>query len=533
MKYCLVIDLYLIKLIIVVIVLSSTYLQADFTRIEQFNCSLYNRDTDCLAWGDCNGDSYLDMFVGNIRLRVSYLYINNQNGSYSEYPLFGGDDESAAAWGDFDGDGDMDLAIGRFGGQNYIYINSGQGIFIDQIPFGNNDCTNSIAWGDYDNDGDLDLAVINFIQNCYVCINNGDGTLTEHYIDDSVEYCYGWGGAWGDYDNDGDLDLAVARTYDCPNYLYINNGDGTFNREQQFGYAYTISLAWGDYDNDGDLDLAVGNAGVNGIPGGPNYLYINNGDGTFKEEIQFGEEGNTQSIAWGDYDNDGDLDLAVGNITNNPPPGANNYLYSNNGDGTFTEIVEFGTENTKSMVWGDFDDDGDIDLVCGNDSKDVLPDTNYLYINNENDDDYLNVHLIGHYYVKGDGYSNRDAIGAKVVVYAPGHLGEKNHLLGFREIEANGGRCGQDSIEAEFGIPNQSEVDILVIWPGSNGSHIEEYWKGVSKGQFLTLHEGTGTTYLNSDTKTISAASGGIVNYSIDAWPKYSFRQWLLGTVRF
>ena len=217
--------------------------------------------------------------------------------------------------------------------------------------------TTSVAWGDFDTDSDVDLAVGNWGDN-YLYVNNGDGTFTEQQQFGSSNTNVV---VWGDYDNDLDLDLAVGNHFGA-NYLYINNGDGTFTEQQQFGSGDTWSAAWGDYDNDLDLDLAVGMWGTN-------YLYINNGDGTFTEQQQF-NTGETCGLAWGDYDNDLDLDLAVGNYY------ASNRLYINNGDGTFTEVEEFGTRYTRSLAWADYDKDGDVDLAVGNTVE------NTLYINN-------------------------------------------------------------------------------------------------------------------------------------------------------
>jgi len=222
--------------------------------------------------------------------------------------------------------------------------------------------TYSLAWGDYDNDGDSDLAVGNWGDN-YLYINNGDGTFTEQrQFPDSGTSRNTNVVIWGHFNEGTNLDLAVGNHFG-PNAVYINNGDGTFV-EQLFltGGGDTWSLAAEDYDNDGDSDLAVGNWGNN-------YFCINNGNGTFVEVEEFGS-GETCELAWGDYDNDGDSDLAVGNFY------ASNVLYINNGDGTFTETEEFGSRYTRSIRWEDHDKDGDLDLAVGNQVQ------NALYINN-------------------------------------------------------------------------------------------------------------------------------------------------------
>ena len=129
----------------------------------------------------------------------------------------------------------------------------------------------------------------------------------------------------------------------------------------EFGSGETYELAWGDYDSDTDLDLAVGNYYAS------NRLYVNNGDGTFTELVEFGTR-YTRSVAWGDYDLDGDLDLAVGNTVENN-------LYINNNDGTFTETLAFGIDDTWSVSWGDWNNDSYLDIAVGNDGE------SYLYIN--------------------------------------------------------------------------------------------------------------------------------------------------------
>jgi hypothetical protein len=157
------------------------------------------------------------------------------------------------------------------------------------------------------------------------------------------------------------------------NYLYTNNGNGTWTESPQFGAGQTDSVAWGDFDNDGDLDLAVGRGGYQAAQ--QSHLYINNADGTFTERAEFGFA-DTASVAWGDYDNDGDLDLAVGNWGGDPSK-----LYINNGDGTFRGRREFGSRDTNTVAWGDYNNDGFLDLASGNGDFQSA-DQNFLYVNN-------------------------------------------------------------------------------------------------------------------------------------------------------
>lgn len=432
---------------------------AGFTEEAQFGMG----NTAAVAWGDYDNNANLDLAVGNDE-QQSYLYVNDGVGGYTEIAQFDTGNTLAMAWGDSDNDGDLDLAVGNWDQENFFYANDGSGGFVGEARFGLNR-TSSLAWGDADNDGDLDLAVGNWGEQNYLYVNDGAGSYNEEAVLGTGKTVTA---AWGDYDNDGDLDLAVGN-YSEQNYLYVNDGAGGFTEEPQFGTGATNAIAWGDYDNDGDLDLAVGNYGQQ------NYLYVNDGAGGFTEETQFGAK-TTFTVTWGDFDNDGDLDLAVGN-------GSQNYLYANDGTGGFTEAAGFGTKTTITMAGGDCDNDGDLDLAAGNWGQ-----QNYLYVNDENDGDYLSVHPIGRFHSEGAGYSDRDGIGAKVAVYENGFLGEDAHLLGYREIEANGGYCGQDSINAEFGLPVGDIFEARMTWPGSGGSNIIQNLL-VGKGQFITVHE--------------------------------------------
>lgn len=426
--------------------------------------------TESVAWGDYDGDGDLDLAVGNYG-GPNFLYTQKGTGTFSESSPFDGEYTYAGNWGDCDSDGDLDLALVDIFSQNFLYINEGHYGFDRMDQFGADQST-ATAWADYDNDGDLDLAVGNFEP--YDCLyeNTGEGGFLLAYVFQS-KWTYSLD--WGDFDNDGDPDLAVA-TGTGPNFLHINNGDGTFTERQEFGGGYNTAVAWGDFDNDGDLDLALGNNT------GQNTIHVNLGTGAFAEMAGIGE-GYTVALVWGDCDNDGDLDLAAANYQEQ------NFLYVNNGDDGFIERPEFGLSSTYSMAWGDHDNDGDIDLAVGNNGP------NYLFRNEENDMDWLAIDLAGHFHDKGAGFSNRDGVGARISVYRKGGLGALHHLLGYREVKARGGYCGQGDLFAHFGVGSHEEVDVRIVWPGSNGSRIVQDLTA-GKSAKLLVHEYDPTFHL-------------------------------------
>jgi hypothetical protein len=237
------------------------------------------------------------------------------------------------------------------------------------------------AWGDYDNDGNLDLFVSNFgTPFNYLYHNNGDGSFTRVTTgliatDDTNSE----GATWGDYDNDGYLDLFVAVGVGGNDLLYRNNGDGSFTKITagpvvQSG-GNSRGCAWGDYDNDGHLDLFVANE-----QGQNNFLFRNHGDGTFTRITSgsiVNDGGASYGCAWGDYDNDGFLDLFVANLNQN------NFLYHNNRDGTFARIpsgrIVSDGGASQGCAWGDYDNDGLLDLFVANRNQ-----RNFLYHNEGN-----------------------------------------------------------------------------------------------------------------------------------------------------
>ena len=199
------------------------------------------------------------------------------------------------------------------------------------------------AWRDLNDDGWLDLFTVaeGGVHTLYR--SNGNGTFTDIARQAGVaDSLGGWSALWIDYDNDGAPDLFITRNGwkgVGKDTLYRNNGDGTFaDVTGQAGLgemADSFCAAWGDYDNDGGVDLYV----ARGISqkGHPNALYRNNGDGTFTDVARQARvhNGNRPTIGavWGDYDGDGWLDLYAANYE------APNTLYRNNGDGTFTDVT--------------------------------------------------------------------------------------------------------------------------------------------------------------------------------------------------
>lgn len=295
-----------------------------------------------------------------------------------------------AAFADVNGDGLVDLYVSNKGGANKLFINKGNGTFKEVAATAGKGLdfpgfTMGSVFGDFDNDGDQDLYLANGgqyeIEANRLFANNGDGTFTDVTDKAGVglkDFTYS--ASFVDFDNDGDLDLYCANYgVGAKNVLYSNNGDGTFTDvTDQAGVgdkSWSWMGLWADVDGDGDQDLYV----VNGrYPAGePNKLFINNGNGTFGEQARArGVDDPNWGLGavFGDIDNDGDLDLFVSNYI-----GGNN-LYLNDGKGNFTKVSERikGAKDGwgKGPSFGDIDNDGDLDLYEG-DCKQA----NQLYLN--------------------------------------------------------------------------------------------------------------------------------------------------------
>ncbi|MCC7262262.1 MAG: Ig-like domain-containing protein [Candidatus Latescibacteria bacterium] len=296
--------------------------------------------------------------------------------------------EAAMSWGDFDQDGDQDLAMmgqNRSGkAQTLLYENSAGTLQLRQDVelFGlrNGD----VAWGDYDNDGDLDLLITgeDIFENRYTLLYRavpGATGYTLEPVESSNESVKSFPklsrseADWGDYDNDGDLDLALMGQALLPDgrrpsltQVFRNDGHGGFS---EAGFELiglnNGELAWADYDNDGDLDLALN--GSDSERTRQFRLYRNDGNTLIDSGLQLpGLE--SSDLAWGDFDQDGDADLVAGGIGEG---GVSTVLYENQAGQLVarSDIVLPGIQG-GDLVWGDYDNDQDLDLViAGNNGQ--------------------------------------------------------------------------------------------------------------------------------------------------------------------
>ena len=439
----------------------------------------------------------------------SALYRNSGDGTFTDITMTAGVGNSGnygqgAACADYDNDGDVDLYVTNFG-VNVLYRNNSDGTFTDVTALagtGDPAWSSSACFLDYNRDGHIDLFVVNYLvysldvpylpcgedgiqTYCHPSLfegapdtlyrNNGDGTFTD------VSHEAGVGGIGGlfhgkglgvvsaDFNNDGAPDLYVASD-DTRNDFFYNNGDGTFSEISLLaGCAYSFNgvaqagmgVATDDYNGDGWLDIFVTNLSYE-----TNALYRNNGDGTFTDVIYEAHLGKESYLFVGfgtgffDADNDGwrDIFIANGHIIDNIEDTHDiltyrqrDQIFRNQGDGTFQEVSTSAgdyfqsTAVSRGALFGDYDNDGDVDMLVTQSNGPVT------LLRNETgtQHNWVRIKTVGV-------ISSRDGIGTRVTLTASGQTQTREINRGASYLSSHDGRL-------HFGLGVHTTVDRLEV----------------------------------------------------------------------
>jgi hypothetical protein len=329
--------------------------------------------------------SFLDTGNGNAVLGTATLgtgttglsFVNSSNPATGSNPL-------SIAVGDFNGDGIPDLAVANSPGNTVtILLGNGDSTFTAASTSpATGSYPMSIAVGDFNGDGILDLAVANYDSNTVtILLGNGDGTFTP--VASPATGTHPDSIAVGDFNGDGIPDLAVLNGYyDDTVTILLGNGDGTFTPTSASPESGPIpmSIAVGDFNGDGIPDLAVTNNGLDGVT-----ILLGNGDGTFMAAPSPATGAGPNSIAVGDFNGDGKLDLAVLNQVSYGTHSSKTFtILLGNGDGTFTDssTTLFATDDATpvSIATGDFNGDGILDLAVVIQSPSGVGNSSYVTI---------------------------------------------------------------------------------------------------------------------------------------------------------
>jgi hypothetical protein len=291
------------------------------------------------------------------------------------YPT--GANPRVVAVGDFNGDGIPDLAVANQGSNTVsVLLGNGDGTFQPAQNYTVGSDPVCVAVGDFNGDGSIDLAVANYGDffgqgtGVSILLGNDDGTFqpaqtyAEGLICSSV--------AVADFNSDGTLDLAVANPFGSGDTVSIlmGNGDGSFQAPQSYAVnSNPVSVAVGDFNRDGIIDLVVANAGTVPKPGSTVSILLGNGDGTFQAAQDYDAGPNPSSVAVGDFNGDGIPDLAVADGGVALQPGGTASVLLGNGDGTFQAAQGYAVPSGAHMVAvGDLNGDGFADLAVAEDS---------------------------------------------------------------------------------------------------------------------------------------------------------------------
>lgn len=424
-----------------------------------------NRVGSLRAAVDMNGD-YLDDIV-SISSENIHLQYQNPDGTFTEANVTTSPADHTPSWsltaGDLNGDGVNDLIYGGGSGTTFM-LSDGNGGFVEESPGIYIFCQRGNCV-DIDNNGMLDLFMCHDVEPNVYFINEGDAGFLpiQGGLGDTPDGG-NYGSIWIDYDNDGDQDLYIAKcrggTSDANiNQLHRNNGDGTFTEVGDSvnlaDRIQTWSSAWGDFDNDGDMDVFVG---ASSLSGDDYHRLMRNDDGIFTD-VSLGsgvEEIFNTSIenTTHDFNNDGYLDIF----------GAGNTMFINNGDMTFTAT----SVAASNGPIGDLNNDGFLDIINGF----GFEETN-VFLNQPNENNYLKINAVGT-------VSNTNGIGARVELYTA--AGRQ-----IRDVRSGDGFRYMSSLNVHFGVGEATEIDSVVVnWP----SGLVDVIPGPQVNSTLTIVEG-------------------------------------------